>query len=155
MSKSPNWNHTPSGELRKPVALKVQIDTLGLALEIEIKENAGLYQLLIVQSSGGMVNPDGMAWHAQIEDHSQVNEIAQLLKQCSRYPDRPEWITILDGILVTFRAVVDGESICLKIKDFAVNEDKLMDLLLDRCGVWVPDPAFQNVLRFFGRFGEN
>jgi hypothetical protein len=150
-----HWGNTPQGGPRLPVRIKVQIATLGLEMEIELKENRGSYELLALQSPGDFVNPSGNAWHATITDIAAVHEVAQLLKQCALFPEKPERITILDGTSVHFDAVVDGENIRLKIKDFPPMEAQLIERLLKLCSVALPDPAFKAALKFLGQFWEH
>lgn len=151
---SNDWKNTPLGAPRMPVRIKVKMITLGLEMEIELKENRGSYELVALQSPGDIVNRSGHAWHATVTDIAAVHEFAQLLKQCHLFPGKPERICILDCASLEFDAIVDGLPIRLKIKDYPPEESKMAACLIALCRAALPDPSFQAALQFVGPFWE-
>lgn len=124
--------------------LKIQIHTLDLGLEIELKRYQDLYRLLIISSKSDFNKDPGTAWHGESANQEPVETISRLAIQCYRSPDKPAHITILDGMLVKLRYLDEETEFQLSIYTFeeGSNEALLLRSLLAYCKQLLHDDTF-------------
>jgi hypothetical protein len=122
--------------------LKVQIETLDEAWDIELKQDGNVYRLLMIRSKFHYRTDDPKVWHGQTELRAPILAIEQQLRLAHRHPHSPKPITILDGIQVNMHLQSGGAEIRLLIRDFEenTNEIQFMRKLLGLCNQSVDDP---------------
>lgn len=119
----------------KSMMLKVQIQTLGRALDIELKKHGDLYRLLVIGSRSAYTKDPGTVWHGESGNGELVEAIGRLALQCHHSPHSPTRITILDGMLVSLHYRHEETEFKLSLKEFeeGSNETLLLRSLLAYC----------------------
>lgn len=126
--------------------IKVHIDCLEGACDIELKKDQESYHLVAILSTSGFLKEKGKAWYAKTSKEDSILEIRDLVHASYQNPSLPGRISINDGIQIAFSLTENEQEIKLVCKDVeeGTREFQLIQKLMALVRDLVKDPVLNN-----------
>jgi hypothetical protein len=116
-------------------AWKVQIGSLSEEWDLEVKQKADRYRLIVIRSKFKGVRTEPKVWHAETTNETGMKEMETFFFAALEKPHQPKQITINDGTLFTIRHIDNGKESQIVISNFEAqtNEYWFIEKLFDLC----------------------
>lgn len=126
--------------------IKVQIDCLEGACDIELKKDQEYDHLVVILSKSNVLKQKGNAWYAKTAAENSIREIMDLINSSYQNPSVPNSISINDGIQITFSLKENGQEINLVCKDIekGTQEFHLISKLMALVNNLIQDPVLSS-----------